>query len=620
MAARKRKFADAVNNGSFSGSNGPAKQPRRSVEDFREWTVHDVCNFLTENGQKDDHDTVEVFKREEICGAVLPDITEERLEKMGFRTMGKRLLLLKLLERFKLVPVSLENCKIFNDPIHGHIEMHPLCIKIIDTPQFQRLRFIKQLGACYWVFPGASHNRFEHCLGVYHLAGCLVKTLRKRQPELGISDVDVLCVEIAGLCHDLGHGPFSHFFDGQFIPLARPGFKWKHEHASVQMFDHLIEQNDLKNVFLEYNVGERDLIFIKEQIAGPLAVTRNQAWPYKGRDEEKSFLYEVVANKRNGIDVDKWDYFARDCHHLGISNKFDHMRFMKFARVINVDGRRQICTRDKECSNLYDMFHTRSSLHRRAYQHKANKCVEIMIVEALLKADKYIRIPGKDGAQVKLSETPDDMHAYTKLTDHIFQQVLYSQQPELEEARSILRDVESRRLYRCVGQTRPQQGCLISQDEAPSWSEEIVTSLTEEELGAPQLSPGDIAVSVVDMDYGMGDKNPIDHVRFYDKSKMDNACRVRKEEVSQMLPETFAEQHIRVYCKKRDQQSIDIAERCFIQWCDNRQDRLKKPKGGKASAPELTPLKKDEVEKEDGASTSASPPTRHDSVRSRLSL
>ncbi|XP_078688540.1 deoxynucleoside triphosphate triphosphohydrolase SAMHD1-like [Branchiostoma floridae x Branchiostoma belcheri] len=618
MAARKRKFADAVKNEAFSGANGAAKHPRWSPEDFREWTVNDVCNFLTENGQTGD--TVEVFKREEICGAVLPELTEERLEKMGFRTMGKRLLLMKLLDRFKLVPVSLENCKIFNDPIHGHIEMHPLCIKIIDTPQFQRLRFIKQLGACYWVFPGASHNRFEHCLGVCHLAGCLVKTLRKRQPELGISDVDMLCVEIAGLCHDLGHGPFSHFFDGQFIPLARPGFKWKHEHASVQMFDHMIEQNDLKNVFLEYNVGERDLLFIKEQIAGPLAVARDQAWPYKGRDQEKSFLYEVVANKRNGIDVDKWDYFARDCHHLGISNKFDHMRFMKFARVISVEGRRQICTRDKECSNLYDMFHTRSSLHRRAYQHKANKCVEIMIVEALLKADKYIRIPGKDGAEVKLSETPDDMHAYTQLTDHIFQQVLYSREPELEEARTILRDVESRRLYRCVGQTRPQQGCLISQDEAPSWSEEIVTSLTEEELGAPQLSPGDIAVSVVDMDYGMGDKNPIDHVRFYDKSKMDNACRVRKEEVSQMLPETFAEQHIRVYCKKRDQRSIDIAERCFIQWCADRQDRLKKPKGGKASAPELTPLKKDEKEDEAGTSRLVQPPGRHDSVRSRLSL
>ena len=72
-----------------------------------------------------------------------------------------------------------------------------------------------------------------------------------------------------------------------------------------------------------------------------------QDWPYLGRPESKSFLYEVVANKRNGIDVDKWDYFARDCHNLGIPNNFDMRRYMKFARVIVVNDRRQICTRDK---------------------------------------------------------------------------------------------------------------------------------------------------------------------------------------------------------------------------------------------------------------------------------
>ena len=54
-----------------------------------------------------------------------------------------------------------------------------------------------------------------------------------------------------------------------------------------------------------------------------------------------------MANKRNGIDVDKWDYFARDCYHLGIRNVFDHHRFMKFARVVNVHGEPQICSRDK---------------------------------------------------------------------------------------------------------------------------------------------------------------------------------------------------------------------------------------------------------------------------------
>ena len=55
--------------------------------------------------------------------------------------------------------------QVFNDPIHGHIELHPLFVSIIDTPQFQRLRYIKQLGGCYYVFPGGCHHRFEHSLG-----------------------------------------------------------------------------------------------------------------------------------------------------------------------------------------------------------------------------------------------------------------------------------------------------------------------------------------------------------------------------------------------------------------------------------------------------------------------
>ncbi len=58
-------------------------------------------------------------------------------------------------------------------------------------------------------------------------------------------------------------------------------------------------------------------------------------------------LMQIVANKRNGVDVDKWDYLARDSHYLGLRNSFDHRRFMKYVRVIDVDGERQLCTRDK---------------------------------------------------------------------------------------------------------------------------------------------------------------------------------------------------------------------------------------------------------------------------------
>ncbi|GCB76360.1 hypothetical protein scyTo_0017457 [Scyliorhinus torazame] len=294
--------------------------------------------------------------------------------------------------------------KIFNDPIHGHIEMHPLLIRIIDTPQFQRLRFIKQLGGAYFVFPGASHNRFEHSIGVGYLAGQLVKGLQERQPELNIDKKDVLCVQIAGLCHDLGHGPFSHVFDHAFIPRARPEKTWK--------------------------------------------------WPYKGRPREKGFLYEIVANKRNGIDVDKWDYFARDCYHLGIQNNFDSSRFLAFARVCETEGTKLICTRDKEAGDLYDMFHMRYTLHRRACQHRVTNIIEWMITEALLLADPHIKISGANGRLYKISTAIDDMVAYTKLTDNIFQQILNSSEPELEEARTILNNILCRKLYKFIDQIR----------------------------------------------------------------------------------------------------------------------------------------------------------------------
>ncbi|CAG2257123.1 SAMHD1 [Mytilus edulis] len=169
---------------------------------------------------------------------------------------------------------------IFNDPIHGTIMLDPLLVKIIDTPQFQRLRNIKQLGGCYFVYPSAAHNRFEHSIGTCFLASKLAHQLKQRLDQdierLGkhkdnekkiyakklkkakMTEEDLLCIEIAGLCHDIGmqnrHGPYSHLFDRLFNKAMKKKdpstVEWQHEDVSSMMIDHMIKANDdLKDAF-----------------------------------------------------------------------------------------------------------------------------------------------------------------------------------------------------------------------------------------------------------------------------------------------------------------------------------------------------------------------------------
>uniref|UniRef100_A0A8P4JUV9 HD domain-containing protein n=1 Tax=Dicentrarchus labrax TaxID=13489 RepID=A0A8P4JUV9_DICLA len=427
--------------------------------------------------------------------------------------------------------------QVFNDPIHGHIELHPLLVKIIDTPQFQRLRSIKQLGGAYFVYPGASHNRFEHSIGVAHLAGQLGQALKTKQPGLNITDRDILCVQIAGLCHDLGHGPFSHLFDAMFIPRARPGTEWRHETASLDMFDHLVESNGLQDVMEQYGlILPEDRTFIKEMIHTDN--NNDQEWPYEGRTEDKSFLYEIVSNKENGIDVDKFDYFARDCYHLGLPNNFDHCRFLTFARVCEVNGRRYICVRDKEEDNMTEMFHTRLCLHRRAYQHKVTKIIETMITDAFLKADRHIWIEGSGGNMFTLSTAIGDMEAYTKLTDAVFEQILncaFNAPQELRDARNILRRIINRDLYRFLGETR---------FEDPT---EVYVVFLQ--------------FSTINMDYGMNDEDPINHLYFYSEHDTTHAFRRRPWQVSRIRPTHFSEQLVRFVCRRY----ADMDN--FKQWC-----------------------------------------------------
>ncbi len=130
------------------------------------------------------------------------------------------------------------------DNVHDLMVFDPIYWSFIDTVEFQRLREILQLGSSYYVYPGAVHTRFNHSLGVAHMAQNLMRQFRNdpRTPNLGITDRDERHVVLAGLLHDLGHGVYSHLFDKEVIPkLNVHGIQWSHEDASDMMAQYLVE-------------------------------------------------------------------------------------------------------------------------------------------------------------------------------------------------------------------------------------------------------------------------------------------------------------------------------------------------------------------------------------------
>ena len=175
---------------------------------------------------------------------------------------------------------------------------------------------------------------------------------------------------------------------------------WRHEKTSLAMFDYLIEENNLLPVFEKHGFDDKDLTFIKELINGPLEENSNE---YTGREHDKYFLYEIVANKISSIDVDKWDYFKRDNQALQLGLTFDPDRFIKMSHLVRHEGKLRLTIEDKEDYNIQKIFEDRGRLHKQGYQHRVIKKIDRMILDVLLAADDHLEIcHDKEGRPVKL--------------------------------------------------------------------------------------------------------------------------------------------------------------------------------------------------------------------------
>lgn len=116
--------------------------------------------------------------------------------------------------------------KILRDPLWNNVRLDPLALALLDTPVMQRLRYVRQLGLAFLVYPGATHSRFEHAVGAYHLAGVALRLLDERGALVGVRPEEAQIVRAAALLHDVGHYPFSHALEEMGVmhheQLARP--------------------------------------------------------------------------------------------------------------------------------------------------------------------------------------------------------------------------------------------------------------------------------------------------------------------------------------------------------------------------------------------------------------
>ncbi|HGC5727710.1 TPA: HD domain-containing protein [Legionella pneumophila] len=190
---------------------------------------------------------------------------------------------------------------IINDPIHKLMlfrnDESRLVNSIISTPSFQRLRYIKQLGMSYLVYPGANHTRFSHCLGAAYIAKRVIEKLRADQDN-DISEETKLYAISAGLLHDIGHGPFSHIFE-----LDYDGFKFSHEEMGSLLVKRISKEvdEDFQEMILE-TATFLDKNNMKDNAKDKLS-------------NEAKFVKTLISSQ---LDTDRMDYLLRDSHFCGV--------------------------------------------------------------------------------------------------------------------------------------------------------------------------------------------------------------------------------------------------------------------------------------------------------------
>ncbi|MHB1708240.1 MAG: HD domain-containing protein [Thermoplasmataceae archaeon] len=244
--------------------------------------------------------------------------------------------------------------KIIQDPINGPIKVEGFVEELIDSPEFQRLRYIKQLGLLNLVFPGANHTRFEHSLGTYYVAGIIGEYFHIENMELLLA---------ASLLHDIGHPPMSHSLEDVFMKL------YGKDHQGVG--------SSIISGYGEYSGSNIPAILEKYSI-DPLLVGKI----VKEGSREFPLISSIISGS---IDADELDYLRRDAFFTGVAiGLVDHMRIINTVRV---DGGAFIIE-EKGIPAAESLLISRVLMYNSVYFHKTGRIAQNMLGIALSSADE----------------------------------------------------------------------------------------------------------------------------------------------------------------------------------------------------------------------------------------
>lgn len=315
-------------------------------------------------------------------------------------------------QAYKLQYTKLNDSRVFRDAVHNYIHVdQAVLLELINSKEMQRLRRIKQLGGTHQVYQSAEHSRFCHSLGVYFIVRKMIFN-----SDVGeyINDYDKLTVMCAALLHDIGHGPFSHCFEG--------AFGLNHEEFTIKIINGNSEVNHILESF-EPGFSRKVSSIIEKK-------------------HPNKILIQMISSQ---LDADRMDYLLRDSYFTGTTyGHFDLYRILRVMKVVN----NRIVYKDSGVQAIENYILARYHMYWQVYYHPTSRSYEQLLI-SIFRRMKDLYIKGYKFGDIRylmpfLEDRVDEV-AYTKLDESI---VLYYFRILSEGKDQILADLCNRFLNR----------------------------------------------------------------------------------------------------------------------------------------------------------------------------